>query len=39
MLSARTSNGNVLHVDFAFPLRTDPNIGKGQFLVMTKVAF
>jgi outer membrane protein assembly factor BamA len=39
LLSARTSKGNVLHADFAFPLNTDPSIKKAQFLVQTKVSF
>ena len=39
LLSARTSKGNVLHADFAFPLVTDPTIDKVQFLVKTKAAF
>ena len=39
LLSARTSKGNVLHADFAFPLDPDPTIDKVQFVVKTKVAF
>jgi outer membrane protein assembly factor BamA len=39
LLSARTSKGNVLHADFAFPLDPDPSIDKVQFLLKTKVAF
>lgn len=39
LLSARTSKGNVLHADFAFPLDTDPSIDSVQFLVKTRVAF
>ena len=39
LLSARTSKGNVLHADFAFPLDPDPTIDRVQFLVKTKVAF
>ena len=39
LLSARTSKGNVLHADVAFPLDTDPSIDSVQFLVKTKVAF
>jgi outer membrane protein assembly factor BamA len=39
LLSARTSKGNVLHADFAFPLDPDPSIDRVQFLVKTKVAF
>jgi hypothetical protein len=39
LLSARSSKGNVIHMDFAFPLDPDPSIDKMQFLVKTKVAF
>jgi len=39
LLSARTSKGNVLHADFAFPLDPDPSIKKAQFLVKTRVSF
>jgi outer membrane protein assembly factor BamA len=39
LLSARTSKGNVLHMDVAFPLDPDPSIDSVQFLVKTKVAF
>lgn len=39
LLSARTSKGNVLHADFAFPLDPDPSIDRVQFLVRSKVAF
>ena len=39
LLSARTSKGNVLHADFAFPLDPDPSIDKVQFVLKTKVAF
>jgi hypothetical protein len=39
LLSARTSKGNVLHADFAFPLNPDPSIKKAQFLVRTRVSF
>ena len=39
LLSARTSKGNVLHADFAFPLDPDPTIDKVQFLVKTRVTF
>jgi len=38
ILSARSSFGNVLHVDFAFPLNRDPNIKSFQFLVQTKLS-
>ena len=37
ILSARSTFGNVLHIDFAFPLNRDPNIKPVQFLVTTKV--
>jgi outer membrane protein assembly factor BamA len=39
LLSARTSKGNVLHADVAFPLDRDPSIDSVQFLVKTRVAF
>jgi hypothetical protein len=39
LLSARTSKGNVLHADVAFPLDPDPSIEKAQFLVKTRVSF
>jgi outer membrane translocation and assembly module TamA len=38
ILSTRSAFGNVLHVDFAFPLNHDPNIKSFQFLVMTKIS-
>ena len=39
-LNARTSFGNILHVDFAFPLHnTDPGIRSRQFLVQTGKTF
>jgi outer membrane protein assembly factor BamA len=37
-LSTRSAFGNVLHVDFAFPLNRDPNIKSFQFLVQTKLS-
>jgi len=37
-LSTRSSFGNVLHIDFAFPLNRDPNIKSFQFLVQTKLS-
>ena len=37
-LSTRSSFGNVLHVDFAFPLNRDPNIKSFQLLVQTKLS-
>jgi outer membrane translocation and assembly module TamA len=39
LLSARTSKGNVLHADVAFPLDRDPSIDSVQFVVKTKVSF
>jgi len=37
-LSTRSSFGNVLHIDLAFPLNRDPNIKSFQFLVQTKLS-
>ena len=37
-LSTRSAFGNVLHVDFAFPLNRDPNIKSFQFLVRSKLS-
>jgi hypothetical protein len=37
-LSTRSSFGNVVHVDFAFPLNRDPNIKSFQFLVTSKLS-
>jgi len=39
ILSDRAAFGNVLHVDFAFPLNPDPNIRAMQFLVKTYANF
>ena len=39
ILSARSAFGNILHIDFAFPLNRDPKIKSFQFLVKTKVSF
>ena len=39
LLSARTSKGNVLHVDVAFPLDRDSSIESVQFLVKARAAF
>jgi outer membrane protein assembly factor BamA len=40
ILSTRASFGNILHVDFAFPLnRGDPGLSKAQFLVTTSKTF
>jgi len=38
ILSTRSSFGNVLHVDFAFPLVREPGIKSFQFLVQTKLS-
>jgi outer membrane translocation and assembly module TamA len=37
-LSTRSSFGNVLHVDLAFPLNRDPSIKSFQFLVQSKLS-
>ncbi len=39
ILSARSAFGNILHIDFAFPLNRDSKIKSFQFLVKTKVSF
>lgn len=39
ILSARSAFGNVLHIDFAFPLNRDAKIKSFQFLVKTKASF
>ncbi len=39
ILSARTANANVLHVDFAFPQNADPSVDAFQVLVKTRVSF
>jgi outer membrane protein assembly factor BamA len=39
ILSARSSFGNVLHVDLAFPLNHDPGIKPVQFLVRSQSTF
>lgn len=40
MLSTRASFGNVLHIDFAFPLhKRDPELRSRQFLIMTGKSF
>jgi outer membrane protein assembly factor BamA len=40
VLSARASFGNILHVDFAFPIhRTDPSVKSHQIVVMTATTF
>lgn len=38
ILSARTAFGNVLHLDFAFPLTHDPSIPSFQFSVQVKTS-
>jgi hypothetical protein len=37
--NARTSLGNVVHVDLAFPLNVAPGISRVQFLVQTEATF
>ena len=37
--NARSGFGNVVHVDIAFPLVTQPGIDKAQFLVQTQASF
>lgn len=37
--NARSSLGNVIHVDLAFPFDGDPSIKRVQFLVETKQEF
>jgi hypothetical protein len=39
LLNARSSSGNVLHLDIAFPLDAEESIKKVQFLVKTSVTF
>ena len=39
IVSTRAAFSNVLHVDFAFPLKATPDIKKMQFLVKTKTSF
>ena len=39
ILSTRSAFGNVLHIDFAFPLNRDPNVKSFQFLVATQTSF
>jgi len=39
LLNARSSSGNVLHLDVAFPIDADASIKKVQFLVKTSVTF
>ena len=37
--SSRSSFGNVIHVDLAFPLDGDDSIDSVQFLIETKASF
>lgn len=37
--NARSSSGNIIHIDLAFPLDGDPAIDKMQFLIETKQEF
>ena len=37
--NSRSALGNVIHLDFAFPLDGDADISKFQFLVQTKRSF
>ena len=37
--NARSGFGNVVHIDVAFPLATQPGIDKAQFLVQTQASF
>lgn len=37
--SVRSAFGNVLHIDFAFPINPDAGIKRSQFLVKTKLSF
>ena len=39
ILSARSAFGNILHIDFAFPLNSDPKIRSFQYLIKSKVSF
>lgn len=39
VLNARTSTGNVVHIDFAFPFQRGENIKAAQFLVTTHKSF
>jgi outer membrane protein assembly factor BamA len=39
LLNARSSSGNVLHLDIAFPLDADASIKNVQYLVKTSVTF
>ena len=39
VLNARTSTGNVVHIDFAFPFQRGENIKSAQFLVTTHKSF
>jgi len=37
--SSRSAFGNVIHIDFAFPLDGDASIKRVQFVVETKTSF
>ena len=39
ILNARTSTGNVVHIDFAFPFQRGENIKAAQFLITTHKTF
>ena len=39
VLNARTSTGNVVHIDFAFPFQRGENIKAAQFLITTHKSF
>jgi len=39
VLNARTSTGNVVHIDFAFPFQRGENIKAAQFLITTHKTF
>ena len=39
LFSTRSAFGNVLHLDFAFPIDPDVNVKRAQFLVKTRTSF
>ena len=39
IFNVRTSFGNVLHLDVAFPLNGDPDVRRAQFLVRARTSF
>ena len=39
LLSARSSTGTTLHVDFAFPLEREPGVKSVQFSFQSKTGF